>query len=238
MAKARSVYFCSACGFESPRWLGRCPQCEAWNSFDERPFAVAPARGASRKLFRNANAPMPLHEIDVTRVARMRIGVAEFDAVLGGGIVPGSLTLTRRPAGCREIDARAANRRAGSAARGGRLRLRRGIGRASEAARGTAARRRSRFRACRNESARCPRSTRTHRAALLDRRFNSNGLASRIRSLRRQRHADARLHAGAHGVCEANRLRDVHRRPRHQGRRDRGTAAARASRRHRPLLRR
>ncbi|MGA8576806.1 MAG: hypothetical protein WB609_14120, partial [Candidatus Cybelea sp.] len=42
MAKARAIFFCSACGFESPRWLGRCPQCEAWNSFDERPFNAGP----------------------------------------------------------------------------------------------------------------------------------------------------------------------------------------------------
>ena len=93
MAKARSVYSCSACGFESPRWLGRCPQCEAWNSFDERPFTVAPARGKSRSVSRNGDAPTPLHEIDVTRVARIRTGMPEFDAVLGGGIVPGSLIL-------------------------------------------------------------------------------------------------------------------------------------------------
>ncbi|MGC1381758.1 MAG: hypothetical protein WA814_12130, partial [Candidatus Baltobacteraceae bacterium] len=48
LAKARNVYFCSACGFESARWLGRCPQCNAWNSFDERAFPVAP-RAAERR---------------------------------------------------------------------------------------------------------------------------------------------------------------------------------------------
>ncbi|HEY9084610.1 MAG TPA: DNA repair protein RadA [Candidatus Tyrphobacter sp.] len=93
MPKARTVYFCSACGFESPRWLGRCPQCEAWNSFDERPFTVATSRGMTRSISRSVNAPAPLHEIDVARVERIRTGMPEFDAVLGGGIVPGSLIL-------------------------------------------------------------------------------------------------------------------------------------------------
>jgi DNA repair protein RadA/Sms len=100
VSKARSVYFCSACGFESPRWLGRCPQCDAWNAFDERPFNVA------EKSYRNARAatagspaPVALNAIDSTGAARLRVGLAEFDAVLGGGIVPGSVTLVGGPPG-------------------------------------------------------------------------------------------------------------------------------------------
>jgi len=100
VAKARSVYFCSACGFEAPRWLGRCPQCDAWNSFDERPFTVAPARGARAQTGRgHATAPVPLHQIDGERLVRRQVGMPEFDAVLGGGIVPGSLTLVGGPPG-------------------------------------------------------------------------------------------------------------------------------------------
>jgi DNA repair protein RadA/Sms len=98
MAKARSVYFCSACGFESPRWLGRCPQCETWNAFDERPMAVAP-RSSRAATPRTAAAPTLLHEIDGSKIARIRLGMPEFDAVLGGGIVPGSLTLVGGPPG-------------------------------------------------------------------------------------------------------------------------------------------
>ncbi len=100
MAKARSVFFCNACGFESARWLGRCPQCESWNSFDERPFAVA-AKGAKTAPRRNstAPAPIPLRDIDGGKIARVRSGMAEFDSVLGGGIVPGSLTLVGGPPG-------------------------------------------------------------------------------------------------------------------------------------------
>ncbi len=99
MAKARSVYFCNGCGFESPRWLGRCPQCEAWNSFDERPFSV-PSRSTRSTPARTATlAPVPLQEIDGAKIARVRTGLHEFDGVLGGGIVPGSLTLIGGPPG-------------------------------------------------------------------------------------------------------------------------------------------
>ncbi|HKU80558.1 MAG TPA: DNA repair protein RadA [Candidatus Tumulicola sp.] len=97
MTKARSVYFCSACGFESARWLGRCPSCSAWNSFDERPFAVKAVRASG---IRPAGAqPIPLHEIDGAQLARLQTGMPEFDAALGGGIVPGSLTLVGGPPG-------------------------------------------------------------------------------------------------------------------------------------------
>jgi DNA repair protein RadA/Sms len=100
VAKARSVYFCNGCGFESPRWLGRCPQCEAWNSFDERPFTVAPKGARAVAPSRSATlAPIPLHEIDGAKIARVRTGLHEFDGVLGGGIVPGSLTLIGGPPG-------------------------------------------------------------------------------------------------------------------------------------------
>ncbi|HZY95671.1 MAG TPA: DNA repair protein RadA [Candidatus Cybelea sp.] len=100
MAKARSVYFCSACGFESARWLGRCPQCEAWNSFDERPFTVAARSGRERGPSASPSAaPVALHEIGSAGIERLRVGMPEFDAVLGGGIVRGSLTLIGGPPG-------------------------------------------------------------------------------------------------------------------------------------------
>ncbi len=100
MAKTRAIYFCSACGFESPRWLGRCPQCEAWNSFDERPTNVAARQGRGVSL-RGAQttAPEALQEIGSAALSRLRVGMPEFDAVLGGGVVPGSLTLVGGPPG-------------------------------------------------------------------------------------------------------------------------------------------
>jgi DNA repair protein RadA/Sms len=101
MAKARSRYFCTACGFESARWLGKCPSCDAWNTFEDAPAIVAPksgpARGAPTPL--RANGPVALGAIDDARVARRSSGMREFDALLGGGIVPGSLVLLGGPPG-------------------------------------------------------------------------------------------------------------------------------------------
>ncbi|MGH7737714.1 MAG: DNA repair protein RadA [Candidatus Tyrphobacter sp.] len=94
MRKTRSAYECSACGFASPRWLGRCPQCGQWNSLGE---ARLPTAGAARTS--TGTLPTPLREIDERRVERIATGIAEFDATLGGGIVPGSLTLLGGPPG-------------------------------------------------------------------------------------------------------------------------------------------
>ena len=101
MAKTRAVFFCNACGFETPRWLGRCPQCEAWNSFDERAFTVAAARSSRGPHAPRVTTtvPTPLHRIDGGKIARIHTGMPEFDAVLGGGLVPGSLTLVGGPPG-------------------------------------------------------------------------------------------------------------------------------------------
>ena len=101
MAKAKSAYFCTACGFESARWLGRCPSCEAWNTFDDtpllKPVKNAAARSAPQPL--HAAGPVALASIDDAQVARRRTGMREFDALLGGGIVPGSVVLLGGPPG-------------------------------------------------------------------------------------------------------------------------------------------
>ena len=96
VARTRTVFFCSACGFESPRWLGRCPSCEAWNTFSEAPAARTKreARAAT-----TSRGPLRLAEIDNAQLTRLSTGLREFDAVLGGGIVPGSLSLIGGPPG-------------------------------------------------------------------------------------------------------------------------------------------
>jgi DNA repair protein RadA/Sms len=101
VAKARSVFYCNACGYESARWLGRCPTCEAWNTFEEAPAQKAGRTGgpARSPLTAVSNGPMRLAEIDDRRIARVRTGIGEFDACLGGGIVPGSLVLLGGPPG-------------------------------------------------------------------------------------------------------------------------------------------
>jgi len=89
MATSRSVFACSACGHESPKWHGRCPGCGEWNTLaEEAPAARTTARRAARAL-----RPVPLGEVEAPRVKRLRTGIGELDRVLGGGLVPGSLVL-------------------------------------------------------------------------------------------------------------------------------------------------
>ena len=92
MAKAKTLFFCTACGNEATRWLGRCPACEAWNSFAEAPLVKERARRQSATAPR-ANGPLSISAIDSGDVARVSSGIVEFDALLGGGVVPGSLIL-------------------------------------------------------------------------------------------------------------------------------------------------
>ena len=94
------MYYCTACGFESARWLGRCPTCEAWNTFEDAPV-VKPVKAAHGRTVAplRASGPLPLTAIEETRIARRRTGMPEFDALLGGGIVPGSLVLLGGPPG-------------------------------------------------------------------------------------------------------------------------------------------
>src|SRR5215208_3068284 len=96
MARSATVFSCSACGHESPKWHGRCPGCGEWNSFVEEarptPAARVGANGARGSAGR-ALKPVPLAEVQAPAVARLSTGIGEFDRVLGGGLVPGSLVL-------------------------------------------------------------------------------------------------------------------------------------------------
>jgi DNA repair protein RadA/Sms len=93
-SKVRTVYTCSECGQESAKWAGRCPECNVWNTFVERTVQQAtPAMGRARPV--NGAAPPPVRMSDLTgeEYPRTLTGISEFDRVLGGGIVPGSLVL-------------------------------------------------------------------------------------------------------------------------------------------------
>jgi len=90
MAKRRQVFICQSCGYESGKWLGKCPNCSAWNSFVEE--EVAPDKSGAKRKPRTA--PMPLKEVPrADESARIRSGLEEFDRVLGGGIFPASVVL-------------------------------------------------------------------------------------------------------------------------------------------------
>jgi DNA repair protein RadA/Sms len=94
--KQKPVFACQECGAQSPKWLGRCPECGAWNSFaEERPVpqTVASASAEKRYMLAAAAGPQLFADIDTVVAERLSTGIGEFDRVLGGGVVPGSLVL-------------------------------------------------------------------------------------------------------------------------------------------------
>ncbi len=93
MAKAKSFFFCKECGYQSASWLGRCPECGAWNSFTEEVVQVEKNTGIRQKKSSATAQPKLIHEVSYSESARLTTHCGELDRVLGGGIVPGSLVL-------------------------------------------------------------------------------------------------------------------------------------------------
>ncbi len=90
---ARSHFVCSACGFQSPKWHGRCPGCEEWNSLVEEAPPVVEAARSARGRSAKAARPVRLADVESPELPRLSTDIAELDRVLGGGLVPGSLVL-------------------------------------------------------------------------------------------------------------------------------------------------
>jgi DNA repair protein RadA/Sms len=91
MPKPRTIHVCQACGYQTPKWLGQCPDCRAWGSIVEETHAGGPA---PRGLGGAAGAkPIPITDVSTETQLRARTGIGELDRVLGGGLVPGSLVL-------------------------------------------------------------------------------------------------------------------------------------------------
>ena len=99
MAKLKSVFFCQNCGNESSKWLGQCPACGEWNTFVEEVVNKAPASSTIKKGVSIVSAndertrPVLIENIEVTQEVRFDTKCAEFNRVLGGGLVPGSMVL-------------------------------------------------------------------------------------------------------------------------------------------------
>ena len=96
MAKAKkTAFFCQNCGYESAKWMGQCPACREWNTFVEEPMAAKTPAGNQGLGSHSAAGRKPVHltEISTGKEERIPTGIGELDRVLGGGIVPGSLTL-------------------------------------------------------------------------------------------------------------------------------------------------
>ncbi|MFP8877518.1 MAG: DNA repair protein RadA, partial [Myxococcota bacterium] len=97
MAKPHSVFACTECGAQQPRWLGRCPECGAWSTLQEESVgggsAAMPPRNLLAKVDQGAPKLLSLGEIDPEQAPRLPTGIPELDRVLGGGLVPGSVLL-------------------------------------------------------------------------------------------------------------------------------------------------
>ena len=94
MATKKSLWYCSSCGNESPKWMGRCPACGEWNTMVEAPQAAGKSSSAApSKQHTEGRKPQHLKEIDFSNEPRVSLGLSEVDRLLGGGMVPGSLVL-------------------------------------------------------------------------------------------------------------------------------------------------
>ena len=93
MAKTKSVFFCTSCGNETPKWQGKCPACGAWNTLEERIEKPAIIGNIHSVPTGNNRSPQPLNDVDTGFEIRTSTGMSELDRVLGGGVVAGSLVL-------------------------------------------------------------------------------------------------------------------------------------------------
>lgn len=91
-SKIKTVYICSECGYESPKWCGKCPGCGSWNTMEESVKTPLP-KSSSYLPSRSGNKAMSINDIDTENEHRYKTGLSEFDRVLGGGLVKGSLVL-------------------------------------------------------------------------------------------------------------------------------------------------
>ncbi len=89
--KSKTFFVCQQCGKQSPKWLGRCPDCGAWNSFVET--TVSPYRAAYSRPALKGNKPQELSTVERSTLSRLSLGFSEINRVLGGGLVPGSVVL-------------------------------------------------------------------------------------------------------------------------------------------------
>lgn len=93
MARIRSTFVCQSCGNQSPKWLGRCPGCGAWESLVEERSTPERHTSASFSGLREAAKAVPLRDVAMSAGTRWKLGMSELDRVLGGGLVPGAMIL-------------------------------------------------------------------------------------------------------------------------------------------------
>lgn len=92
--KQKTVFICQECGYSLPKWAGRCPDCGKWNTFVEEINVPTQTSNAHRRIISDGQSqPKPITDIQASEEERLKSGIEEFDRVLGGGIVPGSVAL-------------------------------------------------------------------------------------------------------------------------------------------------
>jgi DNA repair protein RadA/Sms len=98
MPKVTTKYICQSCGYEAPRWIGKCPECGAFSTFSEEKVApVARSKGLNSSRASSdysgggGSRPQALSAVESTAKQRLSTGISEFDRVLGGGLVPGCM---------------------------------------------------------------------------------------------------------------------------------------------------
>ncbi len=86
MAKVKTKFSCTECGYESPKWYGKCPGCQAWNSMVEETESVVKTQGMGSSLLTHStkDKPLPIIEVESGKEARILTGIGELNRVLGG----------------------------------------------------------------------------------------------------------------------------------------------------------
>ena len=136
---AKTIFTCQSCGYQSPKWLGKCPDCGGWGGFVEERQATG-ALAVTRNAVVAPSAPVPIDSIEIDHEQRLLTAIGEFDRVLGGGLVPGVARADRRRPRHRQIhpDAAGPARLCRSGAQGAlRVRARNRSGRSACAASGS-----------------------------------------------------------------------------------------------------
>ncbi len=93
MSKTKSAFFCQNCGNEAPKWLGKCPSCQEWNTFIEEIIDKSPKQSLPFSSDLKSAKPLLIQEVIQEKEERIVIQDSELNTVLGGGIVPGSIVL-------------------------------------------------------------------------------------------------------------------------------------------------
>ncbi|MBM3243674.1 MAG: DNA repair protein RadA [Candidatus Omnitrophica bacterium] len=91
--KLKTIFSCQKCGYQTPKWLGKCPDCQAWNSFIEEDYSLSLPAKAKERTALYKDEPVLLKDVQVKEESRLKTGIEELDRVLGSGIVKGSVVL-------------------------------------------------------------------------------------------------------------------------------------------------